>query len=83
MTILRKEKRLVEVAGDLGADMLSVHFSLATRKLVEKAEKQGLPVTIWTADSPRWIRRAADLGLFAVITNDPATLLAKRREFRQ
>lgn len=83
MTILRKEKRLVEVAGELGADMLSVHFSLATRKLMEKAEKRGLPVTIWTADNPRWVKRAFDLGLFAVITNNPARLLAKRGEFPQ
>ena len=80
MTILRKEKRLVEVAGELGADMLSVHFSLATRKLMKKAAKRDLPVTIWTADNPRWVRRAFDLGLFAVITNNPAILLAKRAE---
>jgi glycerophosphoryl diester phosphodiesterase len=80
MTILRKEKRLVEVAGELGADMLSVHFSLATRKLMKKAERLDLPVTIWTADNPRWVKRAFDLGLFAVITNNPARLLAKRAE---
>jgi glycerophosphoryl diester phosphodiesterase len=80
MTILRKEKRLVSIADELGADMISVHFSLATRKLMKKAEKRNLPVTIWTADNPRWIKRAFDLGLFAVITNNPATLLAKRAE---
>lgn len=79
MTILRKEKRLVSVAGDLGADMISVHYSLATRKLVDKAEKRGLPVTIWTADNPRWVKRSFELGLFAVITNDPAALLERRR----
>ena len=80
MTILRKEKRLVNIASDIGADMISVHFSLATRKLMKKAEKRNLPVTIWTADHPRWIKRAFDLGLFAVITNNPANLLAKRAE---
>ena len=80
MTILRKEKRLVNIAHELGADMLSVHFSLATRKLMKKAAKKNLPVTIWTADNPRWIKRAFDLGLFAVITNNPAILLAKRAE---
>jgi glycerophosphoryl diester phosphodiesterase len=81
MTILRKEKRLVNIADELGADMISVHFSLATRKLMKKAEKKNLPVTIWTADNPRWVKRAFDLGLFAVITNNPAVLLAKRDEF--
>jgi glycerophosphoryl diester phosphodiesterase len=80
MTILRKEKRLVEVADELGANMLSLHFSLATRKLMQKAAARNLPVTIWTADNPRWIGRAFELGLFAVITNNPATLLAKRAE---
>jgi glycerophosphoryl diester phosphodiesterase len=80
MTILRKEKRLVNIAHELGADMISVHFSLATRKLMKKAEKRNLPVTIWTADNPRWVKRAFDLGLFAVITNNPARLLEKRAE---
>ncbi len=81
MTLLRKEKRLVNIAHELGADMISVHFSLATRKLMKKAAKKNLPVTIWTADNPLWIKRAFDLGLFAVITNNPARLLAKRQEF--
>ena len=80
MTILRKEKRLVKIAHELGADMISVHFSLATRKLMKKAAKKDLPVTIWTADNPRWVKRAFNLGLFAVITNDPARLLAKKTE---
>jgi glycerophosphoryl diester phosphodiesterase len=78
MTILRKEKRLVNIAHELGAEMISVHFSLATRKLMKKAEKRNLPVTIWTADNPRWLKRASNLGIFAIITNNPARLLAKR-----
>jgi glycerophosphoryl diester phosphodiesterase len=81
MIILRKEKRLVNIADELGADMVSVHFSLATHKLMKKAEKKNLPVTIWTADHPRWIKRAFDLGLFAVITNNPARLLEKRKDY--
>jgi glycerophosphoryl diester phosphodiesterase len=81
MTILRKEKRLVNIAHELGADMLSVHFSLATRKLMKKAERRNLPVTIWTADHPRWIKRAFDLGLFGIITNNPARLLERKTEY--
>jgi len=80
MTILRKEKRLVNIAHDLGADMLSIHFSLATKKLMKKAEKKNLPVTIWTANHERWVKRAVNLNLFAVITNSPARLLAKLNE---
>nr|HQU92713.1 hypothetical protein [Pyrinomonadaceae bacterium] len=31
-------------------------------------------------DHPRWIRRALKLGLTAIITNDPARLIERRRE---
>ena len=80
MTILRKEKRLVKIAHELGADQISLHFSLCTRKLMEKAAKKNLAVTIWTADNPRWVKRAVNLGINAIITNNPARLLAKRQE---
>lgn len=80
MTILRKEKHLVKIAVEFGADELSIHYSLATRKLMEKAEKHGLPVNIWTADNPRWIKRGMRLGLKSIITNDPARMLARRAE---
>ena len=80
MTILRKEKHLVKIAHEIGADHLSLHFSLATRKLMEKAAKRNLPVTIWTADNPRWVKRAFDLGINAIITNNPARLLERKQE---
>ncbi len=80
MTILRKEKHLVKIAAEFGADELSIHYSLATRKLMEKAEKSRLPVNVWTADSPRWVKRAIRLGIKSIITNDPARLLARRAE---
>lgn len=80
MTLLRKEKHLVKIAAELGADELSIHYSLATKKLMQRAERRGLPVTIWTADNPRWIKRALRLGIKAIITNDPAKLLERRTE---
>ncbi len=78
MTILRKEKYLVDIAAEFGADELSVHYSLATKKLMKKAEKRNLPVTIWTVDHPRWLKRGIKLGLNAIITNDPARMVALR-----
>lgn len=78
--ILRKEKHLVRLAYEAGADEISLHYSLATRKLMKKAARRDLRVTIWTANHPRWIKRAVKLGLNAIITDDPARLIAKRRE---
>ena len=77
---LRKEKYLVDIALEMGAGHLSLHKSLVTRKLMKKVEKKGLPVTIWTADNPRWVKKGMQLGLSAIITNDPAKMLAKKRE---
>ena len=34
-----------------------------------------------SADHPVWIKRASEIGLKAIITNNPARLLAKRHEF--
>lgn len=83
LTILRKEKRLINIAKDLDVDFLSLHFSLATKNLMRKAAKQNLNVAIWTVDNPRWVKRAAKLGISHVITNNPAKLLAKRCEILQ
>ncbi len=76
--LLRKEKYLINIALELGADHLSLHKALVTRRLVRKAEEHGLPVTVWTVDTARWISRATNLGLYAVITNDPSKLLLSR-----
>lgn len=78
--IIRKDKHLLRLAVEAGADEISLHYSLATRKLMRKAARHDLRVTIWTTDSPRWVRRGLKLGLNAIITNDPARLLAKRQE---
>lgn len=80
MTILRKEKNLLTLADELGADQVSLHFSLLTSSLTKKADEKKFPLTIWTVDSPMWVKRALNLGVEAIITNNPARLLAKRRE---
>lgn len=79
MRYLRKEKHLVKIAEEFGAGHLSVHYSLVSRKLMRKVVKAGLKVTIWTADKPSWVRRGTELGLFAIITNDPARMLKAMR----
>jgi len=83
LTILRKQSHLLERARSCRADELSLHYSLATEKLVRNATREGMPTTIWTADHPIWVRRALEIGIHAIITNNPARLLAKRHEILQ
>jgi glycerophosphoryl diester phosphodiesterase len=78
MRYLRKEKYLINIAREFGADHLSLHRSLVSRKLVRKAEAFGLPVTAWTVNKTHWFEKAARNALYAVITNDPAKLLEVR-----
>lgn len=80
MAILRKQSRLIERAREHRSNELSLHFSLATQKLVKKAKIQGLQTIIWTADHPVWVKRAREIGIKAIITNNPTRLLDKRHE---
>ena len=80
MNMLRKKKYIVDIAKEFGADELSLHYSLATKLLMKKAETENLPVTVWTVDRPRWIKKAKKLGLFAIITNNPSRMLALKNE---
>ena len=43
-----------------------------------KAKLAGLRVALWTVDDPVWIERARATGVEALITNDPAAMLAHR-----
>ncbi len=80
LNVLHKKKHLLKKAEDSLSDEISLHYSLATKKLVERARNQGLPTTIWTADNPRWVKRAFNLDINAIITNNPARLLARRED---
>ncbi len=80
-TILHKETRLLEKAIECEADEISMHYSLATQSFIKKAGKSGFRTTIWTVNSLIWVRRAFEMGVNAVITNDPAKLLAQKRKF--
>lgn len=55
------------------------HHLFVSPELVRLAQEAGLAVNTWTVDDPGRIRWLADLGVDAVITNDPARALAALR----
>jgi glycerophosphoryl diester phosphodiesterase len=71
--------KLVSLATDCRADEIALHYSLASRQLIEKAKQSELRVVVWTVDNPEWIERARLLGIAALITNNPAVMLRERR----
>lgn len=75
LDFLRRRKHILAIAHEFGAHQISLHYSLVTKKLVSLATEAQIPVTIWTADDLKWIKRCQKLGIKALITNDPAKLL--------
>lgn len=75
-TIVRKQ-RMIDAAIDHGANEILLHRSIATRSAVRLATENDLPVVVWTVDDPKWIGRARRVGIYALITNDPAAMIAK------
>ena len=71
--------KIIADAEVCGADEISLHRSLLRKATVERARARGFEVVVWTVNSPFRLRRAAALGLRAVITDNPRAL---RREFK-
>jgi len=72
------DQRLLDKANAVGASVLALHYRIARQSLVEKAKLAGLQVAVWTVDDPSWLARAQSIGIDALITNDPAAMLAHR-----
>lgn len=75
MTILRRRRHIIAMAREFGAHQVSLHYSLASAKLTELAAEAQMPVTIWTADDPKWLARSRQRGIGSLITNDPQKLI--------
>ena len=72
------DQRILDQTAAIGASALALYHRLARRQLIEKAKHAGLWVAVWTVDDPGWIERARSMGVDALITNDPAAMLAHR-----
>ena len=72
------DQRIVDETMEVGSSVLAPHHRLARQSLVEKAKLAGLQVAVWTVDDTAWIAHARSIGVNALITNDPAAMLAHR-----
>lgn len=72
---VKSPSTIVRAAVACQADEILLNHRLASAKLIAAAKAEGLPAVIWTVDDPRWISRARELGIHALMTNDPAKFL--------
>jgi glycerophosphoryl diester phosphodiesterase len=67
---------LVAVAQSAGAGIISPHYRLVTPRNVQAAHDRNLTVVPWTANSPADWDRLMAARVDAIITDDPAALIA-------
>jgi glycerophosphoryl diester phosphodiesterase len=70
----------VEIAKEAGAKLVSPEFRLVTPEQVKAAHAAGLQVVPWTANEPADWDRLIAAGVDAIITDDPAGLIAHLRK---
>ena len=75
-------KSFVSVAKEAGAQIVSPQYKLVTKAQVDAAHKAGLQVVPWTANTRDDWQRLLDCGVDAIITDDPAELIAFRAKLR-
>lgn len=71
-------ERAIRVASDLGLDAVHPDDTQLSRAHVRAAHNLGLAVNVWTVDDVEAIDRLLGWGVDGIVTNDPASALARR-----
>lgn len=69
---------MIDRAIGSGASVLALHYRCVNARMIQQARSAGLKIVVWTVDDPTWVERARSNDIEALITNDPAALLAAR-----
>ncbi|MGA7409537.1 MAG: glycerophosphodiester phosphodiesterase [Bryobacteraceae bacterium] len=75
-----KARSFVEIASEAGATIISPDYHLVTPEQVSAAHAAGLQVVPWTANTPADWDKLIAANVDAIISDDPATLLAYLKE---
>lgn len=75
-----KARPFVEIAREGEADMISPMFALVTPEQVKVSHDAKLQVVPWTANTPQAWQKLIDAGVDAIISDDPAALIAYLKE---
>jgi glycerophosphoryl diester phosphodiesterase len=78
--LFESDRGWMEIAREFDATLLSPDFHLVTPDRVAQAHAAGLDVVPWTSNKPEEWKRLVDDGCDAIISDDPAALIAWLRE---
>lgn len=72
----RNNDSFTKIAHDADATIVSPHYSLVTAEKVAQAHAAGLQVVPWTPNTPEDWQKMVDADVDAIISDDPAALIA-------
>jgi glycerophosphoryl diester phosphodiesterase len=72
----RVDDDLIAIAAELASPAVSLFTGAYTAETATKLSNAGLRVMVWTVNDPGEARRVADLGAFALCTDDPQRISA-------
>jgi glycerophosphoryl diester phosphodiesterase len=70
---------IIKRAQAVGATEIALHHRLANKRLLQNANRAGFKVAVWTVDDPAWVKRAQEMDIHALITNNPSALIKLSR----
>jgi glycerophosphoryl diester phosphodiesterase len=73
-------QKIMTLVAACGADEIALQSTLVNRRIIASAKQAHFPVVVWTVDSQRWLRRAREFNLQALITNRPSLLISERHK---
>jgi glycerophosphoryl diester phosphodiesterase len=78
--LFETDREWPEVARDFDATLMSPLYTLVTKERVSWAHSAGLGVVPWTVNKPEEWAKLVDAGVDAIISDDPASLIAWLKE---
>jgi len=72
-------RRIISSALECEADEILLHHLIAKRRTLALALEANLNPVVWTVEDPAWVARAQENRIHALMTNNPAKLLARVR----
>jgi len=62
---------MLETSLKLEANFAVPRYTLVTSEIVKRMHQSNLKVTVWTIDEPNDMIKFANIGVDAIVTNDP------------
>jgi glycerophosphoryl diester phosphodiesterase len=75
----KSARKIIANALECGADEILLHHLIAKHGVLKLALEANLNPVVWTVENPVWVARAQENRIRALMTNNPAKMLAKLR----